>query len=83
MKDVFALRARNNRIPSNLLRVRFFALLSAGKIILGVENDQQNSRLRLAAVVLDFFDVAQIHIAGGAALRFREFLSQPCRHEAA
>ena len=82
MEYVFALRARNNRIPLHLLWVRFFALLSAGKIILGVENDQQNSGLRLAAVVLDFLDVARIDLAGGAALRFREFLPQPRRYEA-
>ena len=81
MKGVFALRARNNRIPSRLLGVRRFALLVAGKIVVGVKNDQQNSGLRLAAVVLDFLDVAQVPLAAGAALRLREFLPEPRRYD--
>ncbi len=65
MKDVFALGARNDRVPLQLLWVRFFALLGAGKIVVGVINDQQNSGPYVAAVVLDFLDVAQVHLAGG------------------
>ncbi len=81
MKGVFALRARNDRVPRRLLRIRLFALLDAGKIVLRVINDQQNSGKLLAAVVLDFLGVAQVDLAGGAALRLREFLPQPRGHD--
>ena len=58
MEYIFASRARNDRIPIDLLWIGFFGLLAAGQIIICVIDDQEDTGALLGAVVLDFLDVA-------------------------